>query len=132
MSDVEELLQATGFADSDPRKGTVFIARDGKVVGCVRLVEVVPNTLVMDDVVVQEDRRNEGIGRQLVQAAMNSRAGTMYLCCHEEKKAFYGHFGFTDVSPNALPEPVSNYFADTGDLNPPEGHGEHFFFAARA
>ncbi len=130
MADVEELLKAHGWEDSDPREGTTFIARDGKVAGCVRLVEVAPHTLVVDDVLVREDRRGEGIGAQLMRAAMNSRGGTLYLCCHADKIDFYKQFGFNEVAPDALLEPVSNYFDKTGDLHPPEGH-EHFFMAAR-
>ncbi|HEU4480352.1 MAG TPA: GNAT family N-acetyltransferase [Actinomycetota bacterium] len=131
MSDVEELLKSEGWEDHDLREGTTFIARDGKVVGCIRVVEVAPQTLVVDDVLVREDRRGEGIGRDLMRAAMNSRGGTMYLCCHDDKIGFYEKFGFTEVAVNALLEPVSEYFDRSGDLHPPEGH-EHFYLSARA
>ena len=130
MDDVRELLAAQGWADSDPTKGTTFIAKAGKTLGMVRLIEVAPQTVVVDDVLVREDRRGEGIGKQLMQAAMNSRGGTLYLCCHDDAIEFYKTFGFSEVSPDTLPEPVSNYFSETGDLTPEAGH-EHFFMTAR-
>lgn len=130
MADVEEMLHAAGFTEGDPRNGTTFIARDGKVVGSVTLIEVAPQTLVVDDMVVREDRRGEGIGRRLMEAAMSSRGGTMYLCCHEEHIAFYEKLGFKQVAPDALLPPVAEHFEKSGELTPPEGH-EHFFMAAR-
>lgn len=129
--DVKELLEGSGLGqDWHPRKGTTFLARDGKLVGCARLVEVAPDTLVLDTVYVPDDRRGEGIGAELLQAAMNSRGGTVYLCCHADMLDFYASLGFKEVAPEALLEPVSDHFASTGDLNPPVGH-EHFFMAAR-
>ena len=129
-SDIQELWDATGYGDSDVTRGKTFIARDGAVVGTVRMIEVAPQVVVVDDVVVKEDRRGEGIGRQLMQTALNSIGGKLYLCCHEDKKAFYGHFGFAEVPKTELPEPVAAYLSAAGDLDPPEGH-EHFFLSAR-
>jgi N-acetylglutamate synthase-like GNAT family acetyltransferase len=128
-ADIEELLGAEKD-NWDPRQGTTFIARDGKLVGCLRLVEVAPETVVMDNVFVREDRRGEGVGGELVRAAMLSRGGTIYLCCHEDMLKFYEEYGFTQVAPNSLLQPVADYFDAAGDLHPPDGH-EHFFMAAR-
>ncbi|MEA2447959.1 MAG: Acetyltransferase domain [Actinomycetota bacterium] len=129
-SDVQELWDAAGSGDSDVNQGKIFIARDGAVVGTVRMIEVAPQTVVVDDVVVREDRRKEGIGRQLMQTALNSIGGKLFLCCHEDKLQFYGHFGFAQVDKDELPEPVASYLSQTGDLDPPEGH-VHFFLTAR-
>ena len=130
MRGVQELLEAQGWGDSDASRGTTFIAKAGKTVGMIRLIEVAPQTVVVDDVLVREDKRGEGIGTQLMQAAMNSRGGTLYLCCHDDVIDFYKRFGFSLVGPDTLPEPVSEYLAETGDLTPEEGH-EHFFMTAR-
>lgn len=128
--DVQELWDSVGYGDSDVNEGKIFIARDGTVVGTVRMVEVAPRTVVVDDVVVSEDRREEGIGRHLMQTAMNSIGGKLFLCCHKDKLEFYGHFGFEEIRKEDLPEPVAGYLSRTGDLDPPEGH-EHFFLTAR-
>ena len=128
-ADIQELWDATDNADADVNEGKIFIARDGAVVGTVRMIEVAPQTVVVDNVVVREDRRGEGIGRQIMQAAMNSIGGKLYLCCHDNALDFYGHFGFTKTSTDDLPEAAVEYFNRTGDLNPPEGHVHHFLTA---
>jgi N-acetylglutamate synthase-like GNAT family acetyltransferase len=130
LGDVEELLESQGWEHSELKKGTTFVAREGAVIGCVRLIEVAPNAVVIDDVVVREDKRGRGIGKQLMQAAMNSRGGTLYLCCHEQHVPFYERFDFKEVPAATLPDPVANYFDEAGDLTPPAGH-THFFMSAR-
>lgn len=128
-SDIAELLATNGWEDADVDRGKIWIARDGKVVGMVQLIEVAPQTVVVDNVLVREDRRGEGIGRRVLEAAMMGMGGTLYLCCHPEYLGFYSKFGFTEVAPDALLQPVSDYFAEVGDLPPPEGHVHHFMSA---
>ncbi len=130
-ADIRQLYEEYGWGDQkEVGKGTAFIARDGGVVGTLRVVEVEPNTLVIDGVLVKEGRREEGIGRQLMQAAMNSRGGTMYLCCHDDRLRFYGHFGFTQIPVEEAPESVREYWKAVGDWPTEPGH-EHFFLKAR-
>lgn len=129
-SDVKELLDAHGWGEANLDEGVAFIARDGAVVGCVRLVEVERSTVVVDDVLVKEGRRGEGIGRQLVQAAMNAKGGTMYLACHEDRLPFYSHFGFAPIDIQEAPESVVDYWRRVDDYPTPEGH-VHFFLRAR-
>lgn len=127
--DVLALLATNGWADSNIDRGKIWIARDGKVVGMVHLVEVAPQTVIVDNMLVREDRRGEGIGRRVLEAAMMGMGGTLYLCCHPEQLGFYGKFGFVEVAPDALLQPVADYFAEEGDLPPPEGHVHHFMSA---
>jgi N-acetylglutamate synthase-like GNAT family acetyltransferase len=130
-ADIQDLYDEHGLADEKRAgKGTAFIARDGGVVGTLSLVEVEPNTLVVDGVLVKEGRREEGIGRALMQAAMNSRGGTMYLCCHDNRLRFYGHFGFSEIPVEDAPEPVREYWKAVGDWPTEPGH-DHYFMKAR-
>ncbi len=129
-ADLKELLEGHGWGDSNLDEGMAFIARDGLVVGCVRLIEVAPQTVVVDDVLVKEDRRGEGIGRQMVQAAMNARGGTLYLCCHEDRLRFYSQFGFEQIDVERAPQAVVDYWRKVDDYPTPEGH-VHFFMKAR-
>ena len=129
-ADVRELLEEHGWGDSSIDVGTIFMARDGLVVGCVKIVEVAPQTLVVDDMLVREARRRQGIGGDLMRAAMNSRGGTMWLCCHEELIPFYERFGFALVAESELPEPVVDYLQSVDDIPAPEGH-IHYFMKAR-
>jgi N-acetylglutamate synthase-like GNAT family acetyltransferase len=129
-ADIQTFWDGTGNGDSDVNEGKIFIARDGTVVGTVRMIEVAPQTVVLDDVVVREDRRHEGIGRHLMQTAMNSIGGKLFLSCHEDKLDFYGHLGFAEVGKEDLPPPVTDHFVKTEVLDPPAGH-RHFFLSAR-
>ena len=129
-SDRRELFTRHGDEPTD-HKATHFIARDGAIVGNVSVFEVEPGVVVVEDVLVADSHRDRGIGRQLVQAAMNSRGGTLYLCCHPERLRFYGHFGFAEVPFEELPAGVRDYFEASGDAPSklPEGHVHHFMKA---
>lgn len=129
-ADIKELLDAHGWSESNVDEGMSFIARDGTVVGLVRVIEVEPRTLVFDEVLVREDRREEGIGRRLIRAALNNKGGTCYLCCHEERLAFYGHFGFQPIDIGDAPESVRAYWEKVGDHPTPPGH-VHYYLKAR-
>ena len=111
-------------------RGTAFIAREGAVVGHARLIEVAPQTLVVEEVVVKEDKRRQGIGSRLMEAAMNNKGGKLFLCCHEEHIPFYEKFGFSNRPFEELPEEVQQHHRDEGDHPTEEGH-VHFFMTAR-
>lgn len=129
VDDVVALLEAEGFSDVNVRKGVAFIARDGVVVGCVRLVEVAPNTLVMDDVVVRSDRRNEGIGGRLLQTAMNSRGGTIYVTSNRRARSLYERAGFTEIPFEELPDAVVEHYRSIGDSPGPDADDQVYLKA---
>ena len=129
-SDIEELLKAEGWETDNVGEGTALIARSGAVVGCIRIVEVEPQKVVLDDVVVAKEKRGEGLGRRLMEAAMNNRGGTLYLSCHDDVLDFYSKFGFTQKTFNELPESVQEYFKRVGAYPTEEGH-THLFLTAR-
>lgn len=128
--DLERLLTEHEWDLEHVDKGVAFIARDGGLVGTVRLIEVAPQTVVVEDVLVHRDRRKEGIGRQLIQAAMNSRGGTLYLCCHDDRLRFYRHFGFEEVPFDDLPPEVQQFMRDT-EAWPDSPDHRHSFMKAR-
>jgi predicted N-acetyltransferase YhbS len=128
--DVRAFLKERRWEDANIDEGVVFIARDGGIVGSIRLVEVAPQMLIVEDVLVTEPRRGQGIGRQIVQAAMNSRGGTMYLCAHDDVISFYEKFGFTELPFDVQPEVVQEYFKLHGDYPTEPGH-DHYFMTAR-
>ncbi len=128
-ADLRELLETNDWGDSNIDEGTAFIARDGRIAGCIRLIEVEPGALVLDDVLVREDRRGQGIGRSLMNAVMNSRGGTLYLCCHADVLDFYRRFGFEEITIDDAPEPVVEYWRKVDDYPTPPGHVHHFMKA---
>lgn len=128
--DITDLLKTRGWDDADVTEGNWFIARAGTVVGCVQLVEVSPQTLVVDNVLVHEDRRGSGVGADLMTASMNAKGGTLYLCCHEETVPFYERFGFAALAVEECPAEVVAYWNKVDDYPTPDGH-VHYFMRAR-
>lgn len=119
-----------GGEEPDLKRGTTFIARQGPIIGCVRLIEIQPNQLAVEDVLVHRDHRAKGIGTNLMQAAMNSRGGTLYLCCHEGTPPFYERFGFELIDFKAQPDSVQAYWRAEKAYPTPADH-VHLFMRAR-
>lgn len=130
--DIRELLATREWDKADLNEGKSFIARDGKVIGHVRVVEVEPQVVVVDDVLVVEDRRGNGIGTDLMKAAMLAQGGTMYCCCHEDRIEFYKRLGF-ELLPNGFddaPESAQHYWRKVEDYPTAPDH-VHYFLKAR-
>ena len=94
--------------------GVAFIARDGEIVGVLRLVELAPDAVIVDHVLVAAGRRREGIGSAVMQTAMNSRGGRLYLRCGEGEGPFFERLGFAAVEPAELPDAVVAHFDTHG------------------
>jgi N-acetylglutamate synthase-like GNAT family acetyltransferase len=129
--DVREFLMGNDWDTDKVDLGTALIARDGRVVGCVRLVEVEPRTVVLEDLVVDGDRRRQGMGKQLVRAALNSKGGTVYLCCHDDTEGFYRSLGFTSLDFRDLPQSVKEYMKDCEEQDDPASGHRHIYMRAR-
>ena len=129
-SDLEAFYDANDWEDPHLSDGVAFVAREGKIVGALTVIEIEPQTIVIEDVLVDPERRGKGLGTQLLQAAMNSRGGTAFLCCHSERLAFYGRLGFEDVSFDHLPPGVQRFMRDN-DAYPFTADHVHYFLKAR-
>ena len=126
LADIEELLQRHDWKVADLKSGTFFFAREGAVIGCIRFIEVAPQTVIVQDMVVDASRRGQGVGEQLMKAAMNSRGGALYLRCYGDLVPYYERFDFAAVEHDDLPEPVTGFFGDAGPLD-----GETHYLKAR-
>ena len=131
--DHEEIIEFYRENDWDENfdlaEGVTFIARQGPILGTARLLEIAPQTLIVEDVVVHRDHRGTGIGTQLMRAAMNSRGGTLYLSTHDDTIPFYERLEFSAREFDELPESVQVHFRATGDYPSEPGHIHHFLTA---
>ena len=116
LSDIEDLLRRHDWKVSDQKAGTFFFAREGAVVGCIRFIEVAPQKVIVQDMLVDAQRRGQGVGEQLMSAAMNSRGGTLYLRCYDDLVPYYERFDFAALGHDELPEPVLDFFDEAGPL----------------
>lgn len=138
--DIKALLEAEEWDTNLLDKGTAYIARDGAVVGTARLIEVGPQTVVVEDVLVRKDRRGEGVGRRVLEAAMMAKGGTLYLCCHDDVIPYYEKLGFATVEFDDLPESVNAWMKEqdclphhviTDEKTGEKQDHHHFYMKAR-
>lgn len=115
--DLKQFIEAQRGGEVDMTEGTAMIAREGSIVGCIRLIEVESGTLVYDDVLVEEGR-GETVARQLIQAAMNNKGGTIFAAVAETQAGLFTEFGFAPIDPSDAPAPVAEYWEAH---NPPGG-----------
>jgi N-acetylglutamate synthase-like GNAT family acetyltransferase len=130
---IVDLLKTRGWDDSSTfDRQTWFLAEsESEVIGCAQLVEVEPGQCVVDQVLVHEGHRGKGVGRALIAEVMRNRTGATYLCCHEERLAFYGHFGFSDLGYDNAPKAIRDYWVLIEDYPVPDEH-VHFYLGAEA
>jgi N-acetylglutamate synthase-like GNAT family acetyltransferase len=128
--DIRDFLAAHDRADAEVDEGTYFIAREGRVTGSVKLVDIGPQTVVVADMVVTEQRRGQGIGSALMAATMSGRGGSLYLCCHDDVVGFYERFGFARLPFDSLPAGVQDYHRRAGEY-PFDPADPHYFMKAR-
>ena len=108
-SDLKEFIESRRGGEADTTEGTAMIAREGSIIGCIRLIEVDSGTLVYDDVLVDEGR-DEAVAKQLIQAAMNNKGGTIYVAVPADGTDLFTDFGFARIDPSDAPEPVTAYW----------------------
>jgi GNAT superfamily N-acetyltransferase len=116
--------------EPDLSHGVTFMARRGLIIGAARLLELGPQVLALEDVLVHPDHRGKGVGAQLIRAAMNSRGGSFFLSCHDDVLAYYERFGFSVLSFDDLPNEAQSFMEQQGQW-PDSPEHRHYFMRAR-
>ena len=120
---IEALLKASTWGAVDLEEGELLVARDdGELLGFLKMSDLGPEGMFVDDVVVGPTRRGTGLGSELMRAAMTGRSGPFFLVCHDERIAFYERLGFSLIEENELPEPVREHAYRTEQLPSHPGH----------
>jgi len=108
-SDLKEFIESRRGGEVDIAEGTAMIAREGSIIGCIRLIEVESGTLVYDDVLVAEGR-DETVAKQLIQAAMNNKGGTIFVAAPAAETGLFAEFGFAPIDRSDAPVPVGEHW----------------------
>ena len=85
---------------------TVFVAHvEKEIVGVVRLVNE-STYFVLRTLIVSPDFQKQGIGSALTRTLIAHVPTDMPIYClpYPHVRIFYGHFGFKEISPEALPD----------------------------
>jgi N-acetylglutamate synthase-like GNAT family acetyltransferase len=109
-SDLKEFIEARRGGEVDISEGTAMIAREGSIVGCIRLIEVESGSLVYDDVLIAEGR-DEAVAKQLIQAAMNNQGGTIFTAVRAAETDLFSSVGFAPIDRAEAPGPVVEYWS---------------------
>lgn len=112
VPEVLELLESRGWAEGfDAARGDVYVAWDDGVIGCLQKIEIDDQSHVLDVVLVDEKRRREGIGTELVRVATNE-VHDVYVSCRQDAVGFYESLGFTLLADglDAAPPRVQEYW----------------------
>src|SRR5436190_24337027 len=105
------------------QQGRWFVARDeGTIIGAIHVTEV-DGTRYFDDVLVTEARRGAGIGSEFMRFLLDDRDS--YLCCHDNRIAFYRRLGFAEAQEDDLPTPVKAHAYRSEDLPSRPDHVHH-------
>jgi N-acetylglutamate synthase-like GNAT family acetyltransferase len=108
-TELQEFIQTRRGGEVDSSQGTAMIAREGSIIGCLRLIEVEGGTLVYDDLLVGEGR-DEGVAAQLIQAAMNNKGGTIFTAVSGAQSELFAGFGFAPIERSEAPSQVAEYW----------------------
>jgi len=97
--DVFVVEQACAFGDLDGRDREpgcrhLWVARDGAVVGCLRLLPEPDGAVQIGRVVTHPSVRGDGVGARLMRAALDRIDGDSVLKSQSRVADWYAHFGF--------------------------------------
>ncbi|MFM7172175.1 MAG: GNAT family N-acetyltransferase [Caldilinea sp.] len=82
-----------------------FVVADegGRVVGTGQVKTHSDGAREVASIAVVPERRGQGIGRAIVATLLSLQPAPLYLCCGGHNESYYRQFGFTPLSPAAMP-----------------------------
>lgn len=119
--EILDLLAQRGWDEQfDFERGTIFIAGDQEVVGCLQITALDDAIAVLDLLLVDKQRRREGIGTALVRSALTEYPQEIYVSCRQDAVRFYERFEFTLLAGGVdqAPQPVRRVWLDGGNRAP--------------
>jgi N-acetylglutamate synthase-like GNAT family acetyltransferase len=122
MEQIKDLVESVG-GDLDrlhPEQFVVTRDAEQRIIGCVRL-KPYPGFYELASLAVSDNWRASGVGREMVNALLNSHQGPVFLICEDQVIEFFRRFGFSLIPgsemPPGLEQKITRYTAESGHIN---------------
>jgi len=102
--------------------------RAGELLGTASLVEVSPEVVYIDALVVRRDSRGHGLGSVMLQRLLQGRDAIWWIECRDERVSFFERNGFVAANEQAFPQGVRDFVARPGAI--PSGRRHNFMCRA--
>lgn len=83
----------------------IVAEKQGKIVG-IGQIRPYKNCRELGSLVVLEAFRNQGLGKQIIEALLAEEPGTVYLECLQSMRSYYQKFGFEEIGWWQAPMPL--------------------------
>jgi N-acetylglutamate synthase-like GNAT family acetyltransferase len=88
-----------------------LVAEDETGIVGVGQIRPYPGASELASLVVREDRRGTGVGRQLVRALLAQSQGMIVLFCRPQLESYYARFGFCAIGVKEAPPSLRTRYA---------------------
>jgi len=104
--ELKKLLSRESSDDRNIKNNEFLLALDeGKIIGCIRIKKLNKNVFELSSLVVEENYRLRGIGKQLVSKILKKdRRRPIYLLTQVALEKFYGKNNFKPIDPKKMPK----------------------------
>jgi N-acetylglutamate synthase-like GNAT family acetyltransferase len=109
---IKDILDGVRGNNRDLKADDFWVAAAGeKIVGCGRFRKLSGGCLELSSIAVLEEYRGHGIGSEIIGRLLREAGDKpIYLECFEERKEFYGKFGFEIAEDRYLPADFKEEF----------------------
>jgi N-acetylglutamate synthase-like GNAT family acetyltransferase len=104
QASITSIVRAAGINPFDLRWPRFLVAEeDGRIVGAVQVKPHGDGSRELASLAVIPERRDQGVGRALVEAILAAETGPVYLTCADRLEGYYVRFGFRCLEPPEMP-----------------------------
>jgi N-acetylglutamate synthase-like GNAT family acetyltransferase len=101
---IKRLVRAAGINPLDLRWARFLVAEDeGHVMGAIQVKPHGDGSRELASLAVVPERRDLGVGSELVRTVLAAETGPVYLTCADRLEGYYIRFGFRSLEPDEMP-----------------------------
>jgi amino-acid N-acetyltransferase len=108
---ITAMVRGARLNPMDLRWQRFLVAEDETGIVCVGQIRPHPGAPELASLVVREDRRGQGVGRQLIRALLAQSQGTLVLFCRPQLESYYAQFGFRAIGVKEAPPSLRTRYA---------------------